>query len=103
MAGLQETRRRLLPLVLPVALPLALRCRWGRFRRDLAAAAVGVRAWVPLVLGSTVVSGGILAVQAVDAERQRHDLIRRTALQQLDLLAENLAIETRDWAQWDET
>ena len=62
-----------------------------------------MRGWLPLLLGSTVVSGVILAGQAVDAERQRNDLIRRTALQQLDFLAENLAIETRDWAHWEPT
>lgn len=84
-------------------LPPPLRCRWRRFRRDLAAAVSGVRGWLPLLVGSTVVSGVILAVQAEEAERQRNDLIQRTARQQLDVLAENLAIETRDWAHWDPT
>lgn len=97
MAGPQETSFRIRML------PLPLRCRWHRFRRDLATAAGGVRGWLPLLVGSTVVSGAILAVQAADAERQRNDLIRRTAIQQLDFLAENLAIETRDWAHWDQT
>lgn len=85
------------------SLPLPLRCRWRRFRRDLASAVSGVRGWLPLLVGSTVVSGVILALQAADAERQRNDLIRRTASRQLDSLAENLSIETRDWANWDQT
>jgi diguanylate cyclase (GGDEF)-like protein len=63
----------------------------------------GMRRWLPLLLGSTVVSGVILAGQAADAERQRNELIRRSALRQLNFLAENLAIETRDWANWDPT
>jgi len=101
MADPQERSFRIPRLSLPI--PLPLRCRYRRFRRDLATVAAGMRGWLPLLLGSTVVSGVVLAWQAVDDERHRNDLIRRTALQQLDFLAENLAIETRDWAHWDPT
>ena len=101
MADPQERSFRIPRLSLPI--PLPLRCRYRRFRRDLATVAAGMGGWLPLLLGSTVLSGVILAWQAVDAERQRNDLIRRTALQQLDFLAENLAIETRDWAHWEPT
>ncbi len=95
MAGLQESslRRRMLPL----------RCRWHRLRRDGAIAAAGLRSWLPLLLGSCVVSGLILAAQALHTERLRNELIQRTARQQLDFQAEDLTIETRDWAHWDVT
>jgi diguanylate cyclase (GGDEF)-like protein len=95
MAGLQESslRRRMLPL----------RCRWHRFRRDGAIAAAGLRSWLPLLFGSCVVSGLILAAQALHTERLRNELIQRTARQKLDFQAEDLTIEARDWAHWDVT
>ncbi len=47
--------------------------------------------------------GLILAASALQSERERNDLIRRVASAQLELIATNHELETRDWATWDET
>jgi diguanylate cyclase (GGDEF)-like protein len=49
------------------------------------------------------VGGLILAADALHSEWDRNELIRRIASAQLDLIAANHELETRDWATWDET
>lgn len=88
------------PLVPAVAARLGL--RWRRFQRDCSAAA-SFRIWLPVILGSTLVSGLILAASASQSERNRNDLIRRYANEQLDFIATDLAVETMDWSIWDES
>lgn len=84
----------------PRALPW--RWRWERFQRDCRAAA-SFRIWLPVITASTLASSAILVANAVQSERLRNELIRRTASEQLDFIATNLEVETRDWATWDET
>jgi len=76
--------------------------RWRRFGNDCRAAA-NLRSWLPVILGSTLASGLILALHAAQGERARNELIRRFATEKLDFLADNLTVETRDWSSWDET
>ena len=45
----------------------------------------------------------MLAAAAVQSERYRNELISRFAIAKLDYLANDLLIETRDWATWDES
>jgi diguanylate cyclase (GGDEF)-like protein len=80
----------------------AWRWRWARFRRDCRAAA-SFRVWLPVIAASTLASSVILAANALQSERYRNELIRRTASDQLNFIAHNLEVETRDWATWDET
>jgi diguanylate cyclase (GGDEF)-like protein len=49
------------------------------------------------------VGGLILMANALHSERDRNELIRRIASAQLDQIAANHELETRDWATWDET
>ncbi|MEB3199739.1 MAG: bifunctional diguanylate cyclase/phosphodiesterase, partial [Synechococcaceae cyanobacterium] len=56
-----------------------------------------------LVLVPTLASALVLAVVTVQGERQRNDLIRRYAIEQIDGLVESLEVETRDWATWDDS
>ncbi|MEI8251887.1 MAG: EAL domain-containing protein [Synechococcus sp. ELA057] len=76
--------------------------RWIRFRRDCLQAARW-RAWLPVIAGSTLLSALVLAATAIQSERYRNDLIRRFAIARLDFLANDLLVETRDWATWDES
>ncbi len=76
--------------------------RWRRFRRDCGAAA-SFRTWLPVMTASTLVSGLILGAHAIGSERSRQELIRRVVQEQLQAMAHNLEVETRDWATWDET
>lgn len=78
------------------------RWRWARFRRDCLAAA-SFRIWLPVIAASTVASSLILIASAAISERDRNELIRRTASEQLRFIATNLEVETKDWAIWDET
>lgn len=78
------------------------RLRWRRFCQATAVTA-SLRLWLPLILGSTLVSGLMLTVSARQSERARHELIRRYAIERLDYLANDLAVETRDWSVWDES
>ena len=79
-----------------------VRFRWRRFVAEVRAAAQW-RTWLPVMVGSTVLSALVLVAAAVQSERYRNDLITRFALARLDYLANDLLIETRDWANWDET
>lgn len=89
-------------MALPRRPARAWRWRWARFRRDGLAAA-SFRVWLPVIGASTLASGVILAANALQSERYRNELIRRTASEQLNFIAHNLEVETRDWATWDET
>ena len=80
----------------------AWRWRWARFRRQCQSAA-SFRIWLPVIAASTLVSSLVLGAYALQSERDRNELIRRTASEQLDFIATNLEVETRDWATWDET
>lgn len=80
----------------------AWRWRWRRFRRDCRDAA-SFRIWLPVIAASTLASGLILGAHAIGSERSRHELIRRLVREQLQAMAHNLEVETRDWATWDET
>jgi diguanylate cyclase (GGDEF)-like protein len=78
------------------------RWRWARFRRDrLLTRSLG--RWGPVLGAATLVGSLILAASALQSERERNELIRRTASAQLDQIAVNHELETRDWATWDET
>jgi len=79
-----------------------VRFRWRRFVAEVRAVAQW-RTWLPVMAGSTVLSALVLVAAAVQSERYRNDLITRFALARLDYLANDLLIETRDWANWDET
>lgn len=76
--------------------------RWKRFQRDCRAAA-SVRIWLPVIGASSLASGLILLVNALQSERFSNDVIGRIASEHLDFIARNLEVETRDWATWDET
>lgn len=78
------------------------RHRWGRFHQEIGAAARW-RTWLPVVLGSTLLSTLVLAATTAQSERYRNGLIDRFAIARLDFLANDLLVETRDWAVWDET
>ena len=78
------------------------RRRWRRFVQDCQAAARW-RTWLPVVAGSTLLSGLVLAAAAVQSENYRNNLITRFSLARLDYVANDLLIETRDWASWDES
>lgn len=78
------------------------RLRWRRFVQDCQAAARW-RTWLPVLAGSTLLSGLVLAAAAAQSESYRNELITRFALARLDYVANDLLIETRDWATWDES
>lgn len=90
------------PTAAAAARSQAWRWRWRRFRRDCRAAA-SFRIWLPVIAASTLASGLILGAHAIGSERSRHELIGRLVREQLQAMAHNLEVETRDWATWDET
>ncbi|MEB3319460.1 MAG: bifunctional diguanylate cyclase/phosphodiesterase [Cyanobium sp.] len=56
-----------------------------------------------MVAASTLASGLVLVVSALQSEKERHELIQRIAKDQIQLLATDHELETRDWASWDAT
>lgn len=80
----------------------ASRWRWRRYRRDLLRLRPP-RGWVPAVLGTTLISSGVILASALNGERFKNDLLRRFVDEKIYQIARNLEAETLDWAVWNET
>ena len=79
-----------------------LRSRWRRWLRDTQRS-INLRAWLPAVAGTTLVSGGVLAASALQSEQFKNELLAGFERERLAQTARHLSDEARDWAVWDET
>ncbi len=80
----------------------ASRWRWRRCRRDLRRQQPP-RGLVPALLGTTLISSGVILVSALNSERFKNDLLSQFVDEKINQIASNLEAETLDWAVWDET
>jgi len=76
--------------------------RWRRCRRDLRRQRLP-RGLVPAVLGTTLISSGVILASALNSERFNNDLLSRFVDEKINQIARNLEAETLDWAIWNET
>lgn len=76
-----------------------------RLRRLLvdARAATNLRAWLPVLVASSLFSGVIISLYALQSERYKNELLRRFGEERVSAIAANLENETQDWAIWQET
>jgi diguanylate cyclase (GGDEF)-like protein len=80
----------------------ASRWRWRRCRRDLRHQRPP-RGLVPALLGTTLISSGVILTSALNGERFKDDLLRQFVEEKINQIARNLEAETLDWAVWNET
>ena len=80
----------------------ASRWRWRRYRRDLRRQQPP-RGLVPALLGTTLISSGVILVSALNSERFKNDLLSQFVDEKINQIASNLEAETLDWAVWNET
>lgn len=80
----------------------ATRWRWRRCHRDLYRQRPP-RGLVPAVLGTTLISSGVILASALNGERFKNDLLRQFVEEKINQIARNLEAETLDWAVWNET
>lgn len=78
------------------------RWRWRRFRRELSQQRPP-RGLAPAVVGTTLISSGVILLSGLNAERFKNNLIRQFSEEKINQIARNLEAETLDWAVWDET
>lgn len=76
--------------------------RWRRCRRDLRRQPPP-RGLVPALLGTTLISSGVILASALNGERFKDDLLRQFVEEKINQIARNLEAETLDWAVWNET
>ena len=76
-----------------------------RLRRLLvdARAATNLRAWLPVLVASSLFSGAVISFYALQSERYKNELLRRFGEERVSAIAANLENETEDWAIWQET
>jgi len=87
---------------LPMAPSAAARWRWRRCRRDLRRQRPP-RGLVPAVVGTLLISSGVVLGSALNSERFKNDLLRQFVEEKTNQIARNLEAETLDWAVWNET
>ena len=89
----------------PATWPLLNRGALHRLRRRLgdARSATNLRAWLAVLAASSLFSGVILGLYALQSERYKNELLRRFADERVNAIAANLENETEDWAIWQET
>ena len=78
------------------------RWRWRRCLRDLRRQRPP-RGLVPALLGTTLISSGVILSAALNSERFKNDLLRQFVEEKINQIARNLEAETLDWAVWNET